>query len=92
VSGGSPARAGGACAGRLPNSCGGFRLARDGTVTRLPKRWFDARSGGTGRRYGADLRLRWTRDGQFLILRHGRIVWKSLRFRPERLAQRLTNR
>ena len=61
----------------LRTTCGGFRLARDGTIGRLPLRWFDARAGGTGRRYGADLRIQRTRSGRIVLLRHGRVVWRS---------------
>jgi hypothetical protein len=58
-------------------SCGGFRLARDGTLTHLPQRWFDVRSSGTGRRYGADLRIWRTRAGAIILLGGKRIVWRS---------------
>lgn len=46
-------------------------------MTRLPRHWLALRSGGTGRRFGADLELRRTRPGRFLLLRHGRLVWRS---------------
>ncbi len=59
------------------NSCGGFRLDRDGQVTRLPTRWFALRAGGTGRRYGADLRLERTKPGAYILSRKGRVVWRS---------------
>ena len=61
----------------LRTSCGGFLLARDGTVTRLPQRWFDVRAGGTGRRYGADLRIRRTASGRIVLGRNGHVVWRS---------------
>ena len=61
----------------LRTSCGGFRLAPNGTVTRVPRSWFDARSGGTGRRYGANLRIERTRPGRIVLLRQGRVVWRS---------------
>lgn len=83
------AAGGGPCDGALPHgpdvpaalvlqtTCGSFRLAPDGTVTRLPQRWLDVRGEGTGRRYGGDLRLRWTREGRFFVLREGRVLWRS---------------
>lgn len=58
-------------------SCGGFRLATSGAVTRLPRRWFAAHAGGTGRRYGADLQVRRNRAGRIFLLRRGRLVWRS---------------
>jgi quercetin dioxygenase-like cupin family protein len=61
----------------LRNSCGAFRLAPDGEVTRLPRHWFARRAGGTGRRYGADVAVRRTRPGRFILLRHGHVVWRS---------------
>jgi hypothetical protein len=61
----------------LRTSCGAFRLDADGQVTRLPRRWFAKHGGGTGRRYGADLAVRRTRPGRFILLRRGRIVWRS---------------
>jgi hypothetical protein len=59
------------------NSCGGFLLDRDGRVARLSREWFARRSVGTGRRYGADLRLRRTRPGAFILGRKGAVVWRS---------------
>lgn len=59
------------------NSCGQFRLDRDGQVTRLPRRWIGLRSGTTGRRYGADLRIARTRSGRIILRRAGRVVWRS---------------
>jgi hypothetical protein len=61
----------------LRTTCGGFRLAPDGTITRLPPRWFALRAGGTGRRYGADLRIERPSSGHIVLLRQGRVVWRS---------------
>src|ERR687884_2252491 len=61
----------------LRTSCGAFRLGPDGRVTRLPRRWLARHSGGTGRRYGADLQLRPTRTGRIVVLRRGRLLWRS---------------
>ncbi|MBD0328960.1 MAG: hypothetical protein ICV64_02510 [Thermoleophilia bacterium] len=58
-------------------SCGAFRLAPSGRVDRLPKGWLAAHSGGTSRPYGADLQLRRNRGGRIVLLRRGRIVWRS---------------
>jgi hypothetical protein len=59
------------------NSCGVFRLRRDGDVMRLPPGWLASRSGGTGRRYGADLRIQRDRPGRIVLRRHGAVVWRS---------------
>jgi len=61
----------------LWNSCGVFRLEADGQVVRLPRRWLAHHGSGTGRRYGADLRLRNTREGRTLIVRGRRTIWQS---------------
>lgn len=61
----------------LRTSCGGFRLAPDGRVTRLPAGWFARHAGWTGRRYGADLKLRRTRAGGIILRRGGRTLWRS---------------
>ena len=66
----------------LTTSCGGFLLDPSGHVSRLPPRLLAAASGGTGRRYGADLNVRRTRAGRFLLLRHGKVVWRSARLYP----------
>jgi hypothetical protein len=58
-------------------SCGGFRLNTSGRVSRLPPRWFAAHSGGTGRRFGADLQIRRNRAGRIFLMRQGRLVWRS---------------
>jgi hypothetical protein len=61
----------------LWTNCGAFRLARDGTIARLPRRWLAHHGSGTGRRYEPDLDIRRTRAGAFLLLREGRVVWRS---------------
>jgi hypothetical protein len=66
----------------LWTSCGSFRLAPDGRVSRLPRRWLAERAGGTGRRYGAHLDIRRTHTGRFLLLLHGRVVWRSTGLYP----------
>jgi hypothetical protein len=57
--------------------CGGFWLARDGTLSRLPRGWFAAHASGTGRRFGADLDIRRNRAGRIFVLRKGHLVWRS---------------
>jgi hypothetical protein len=61
----------------LWSDCGVFRLERDGQLVQLPRRWLASHGSGTGRLYGADLRLRWTRDGTFFLTRRGQEVWRS---------------
>lgn len=66
----------------LQTSCGGFRLATDGRVARLPRGFFAAHGGGTGRRFGSDLQVRRNRPGRIVLLRKGRVVWRSSRLYP----------
>lgn len=61
----------------LWTSCGSFQLTTDGTVSRLPRHWLATHGSGTGRRYGAHLDIRRTRPGRFLLLLHGRVIWRS---------------
>jgi hypothetical protein len=67
----------------LRTSCGSFRLAPDGQVTLLPRHWLARHGGGTGRRYGAQLDIRRTHPGRFLLLLHGRVVWRSTGLYPQ---------
>ena len=60
-------------------SCGVFDLKPDGRVARLPRGWLAQRTGGTGRRYGADVSIRRTHGGRFILARHGRAIWRSAR-------------
>jgi hypothetical protein len=64
------------------SGCGGFLLRPNGAVSRLPRGWFAARSGGTGRRYGADLQLRRNRTGRVFLLRRGQLIWRSADLYP----------
>jgi hypothetical protein len=66
----------------LWTSCGSFRLAQDGQLSALPRHWLALHGSGTGRRYGANLDVRRTRLGRFLVLLHGRVVWRSARLYP----------
>jgi hypothetical protein len=61
----------------LRTSCGGYELATDGRVSQLSRHWFAKHGGGTGRRYGADISVRRTHGGRFILLRHGQVVWRS---------------
>ena len=66
----------------LWTSCGSFRLAPGGRVSRLPRHWLAKHGSGTGRRYGAHLDIRRTHAGRFLLLLHGRTVWRSAHLYP----------
>jgi hypothetical protein len=66
----------------LSTSCGSFRLALGGEVSRLPRHWLASHGSGTGRRYGADLGIRRTHTGRFLLLLDGRVVWHSTGLYP----------
>ena len=59
------------------DDCGVFRLEVDGTLQRLRRHWLAYHGGGTGRRFGADLELRRTRPGVYILRRHGRTIWRS---------------
>lgn len=61
----------------LWTSCGSFRLAKDGQVTRLPRHWLVLHSGGTGRRYESRVNLRRNAAGRFFLLVRGRLLWRS---------------
>jgi len=66
----------------LWTNCGAFRLSHAGVVTRLPRHWLAKHGSGTGRRYGADLDIRRSRLGRFLLQLHGRVVWRSANLYP----------
>jgi WD40 repeat protein len=66
----------------LWTSCGSFRLAPDGQVSRLPRHWLANHGSGTGRRYGAHLDIRRTHAGGFLLLLRGHVVWRSTGLYP----------
>lgn len=61
----------------VQTSCGGFRLAPGGAVSRLPHHWFASHSGGTGRTYEPKLDVRRDARGGITLLRAGRMVWRS---------------
>jgi hypothetical protein len=59
------------------DDCGVFRLERDGRSLRLRRHWLAYHGDGAGRRFGADLQLRRTQAGAYLLRRHGRTIWRS---------------
>src|SRR5207248_4193123 len=59
------------------SSCGAFRIRTDGRVVRLPRHWLARHSGGTGRRWEAKLDIRRNRPGRYVLVREGRVVWRS---------------
>jgi hypothetical protein len=59
------------------SSCGAFRVGTDGVVTRLPRHWLARHGGGTGRRWEAKLDIRRNRPGRYVLVRGGRVVWRS---------------
>ena len=61
----------------LSSTCGMFWLSTDGRVLRLPRRWLAHHGSGTGRRFGAHLRLRTTRDGRIHLFLPRRMLWRS---------------
>jgi hypothetical protein len=61
----------------LSTDCGWFSLATDGTVQRLPVDWYATHKKPWHPPYG--LSYRRTHVGQYLALRHGRVVWRSAR-------------
>jgi hypothetical protein len=61
----------------LWSSCGAFELSPSGAVVRLPRHWLARHSGGTGRRWEAHVDIRRTRAGRFVLLRRGRVIWRS---------------
>ncbi len=66
----------------LWTSCGSFRLAPDGQVSRLPRHWLAKHGSGTGRPYGAHLDIRRTHTGRLLLLLRGRVAWRSTGLYP----------
>jgi hypothetical protein len=59
------------------DSCGVFRLDTHGRLHRLRRHWLAYHGGGTGRRFGADLQIRRTHEGAYVLRRHGRTIWSS---------------
>ena len=59
------------------STCGMFRLETSGRATRLPRHWLVHHGSGTGRRFGAHLRLRTSRAGRITLRLRKRVVWQS---------------
>jgi hypothetical protein len=59
----------------LSTDCGWFSLETDGRVTRLPADWYATHKRLWRPRFG--LTVRRTRAGRYLVLREGRVVWRS---------------
>jgi hypothetical protein len=66
----------------LWTSCGAFRLSQAGVITQLPRHWLAKHGSGTGRRYGAQVDIRRTRPGRFLLRLRGRVLWRSANLYP----------
>jgi hypothetical protein len=61
----------------LWTSCGGFRVAADGDVARLPRHWLARHGGGTGRRWEAKVDIVRNHARRYLLVRGGRVLWRS---------------
>jgi hypothetical protein len=59
------------------STCGMFRLGTDGSVVRLPRHWLASHGSGTGRRFGAHLQLRASREGRMTLRLRNSVVWRS---------------
>jgi hypothetical protein len=61
----------------LSTDCGWFRLEPDGAVSRLPIDWLATQNAAWRRRHGDGLTVRRTPSGRYLIVRSGRVIWRS---------------
>jgi hypothetical protein len=61
----------------LSTDCGWFRLETDGAVSRLPVDWLATQNAAWRRKHGIRLTLRPTRSGRYLVVRSGRVIWRS---------------
>lgn len=61
----------------LSTSCGRFVLSTDGEVNRFHSSAHSSRTIGDWRHWGHPLTVRRNRAGRFLVLRHGRLAWRS---------------
>jgi len=64
----------------LSTDCGWFRLETDGAVNRLPIDWLAKQNRAWRQRHGAGLTINRTRAGRYLVLRRGRVIWRSAGF------------
>src|SRR5215211_5286027 len=77
------------CAGALPHGpevpapivlstdCGMFRLEPGGDVSRLPVDWLAKQNEAWRQKHGGHLTIRRTRAGRYIVMRRGRVVWRS---------------
>src|SRR5919201_6024739 len=63
----------------VATDCGYFRLETDGAVERLPVDWLAKQNSAWRRRHGDGLTVRRTRSGRYLVVRNGRVLWRSAR-------------
>jgi hypothetical protein len=61
----------------LSTDCGWFRLEADGRVSRLPIDWLARQNRAWRQAHGDHMTIRRTPAGRYLILRAGRVVWRS---------------
>jgi hypothetical protein len=61
----------------LSTDCGWFRLEPDGAVSRLPVDWLANQNAAWRREHGNGLTIRRTRSGRYLVVRNGRVIWRS---------------
>lgn len=61
----------------LSTDCGWFRLETGGAVNRLPIDWLAKQNQEWRRRHGDRQTVRRTRSGRYLVVRSGRIIWRS---------------
>jgi hypothetical protein len=59
----------------LSTDCGWYRLETDGVVSRLPADWYATHKRPWSPQYG--LTYQRTHAGRYLVLREGRVVWRS---------------
>jgi hypothetical protein len=61
----------------LSTDCGWFRLEPDGAVSRLPIDWLAKQNRAWRQRHSTGLTINRTRAGRYLVLRRGRVIWRS---------------
>ncbi len=61
----------------LSTDCGWFRLETGGAVSRLPIDWLAKQNRAWRQRHGDGLTTRRTHAGRYLVVRRGRVVWRS---------------
>jgi hypothetical protein len=61
----------------LSTDCGWFRLETDGAVIRLPIDWLAKQNRTWRQRHGGRLTVKRTGAGRYLVVRRGRVIWRS---------------